>query len=179
MPTTQDQQAQLTPDAVLQDLMEGNKRFVAAAPRACDLPEALAAAKAGQHPKAFVLGCVDSRVMVERLFDQDMGDIFVGRVAGNVIDSAQLASMEFATQVAGAKLVLVLGHESCGAVAGACAGVDLGHLTDLLGHIRPAILAMIVFFVLGMVLLSRVDLEQAREERDAWAFDGDDVSVTT
>jgi len=100
------------------------------------------AATAGQFPKAYILSCVDSRVPVEQVFDQGIGDIFVGRVAGNVEGVDQLGSMEFASKVAGVKLVMVLGHEACGAVKGACDGVELGNLTELLDEIEPAVEAV-------------------------------------
>jgi carbonic anhydrase len=96
----------------------------------------------GQHPKAFILSCVDSRVPVEQVFDQGIGDLFVGRVAGNIESVEQLGSIEFATKVAGAKLVMVLGHEACGAVKGACDHVELGNLTALLDEIKPAVAAV-------------------------------------
>lgn len=96
----------------------------------------------GQYPKAFILSCVDSRGPVEQVFDQGIGDLFVGRVAGNVESVDQLGSIEFATKVAGAKLVMVLGHEACGAVKGACDHVELGNLTALLQEIKPAVAAV-------------------------------------
>jgi carbonic anhydrase len=99
----------------------------------------MAATATAQHPKAVILSCLDSRVPVELVFDQGIGDIFVGRVAGNIEDEDQLGSMEFATKLAGAKLVMVLGHLRCGAVNGAADGAKLGNLTALLAKIRPAV----------------------------------------
>ena len=104
-------------------------------------PNAVARIKAatkGQYPKAYILSCVDSRVPVELVLDQGIGDIFVGRVAGNVENEDQLGSMEFAAAVAGIKAIVVMGHEACGAVKGACDAVELGNLTMLLEKIAPA-----------------------------------------
>ena len=94
---------------------------------------------AGQFPKAVVLSCLDSRVPVEDVFDLGLGDIFVGRVAGNFVNVDFLGSMEFACKVAGAKLVLVLGHQHCGAVKGAIDNVKLGNITAMLEKIKPAV----------------------------------------
>lgn len=140
--TTQARQAVLTPDIVLTELIEGNGRFVAGEISDPKIKLRRAKVAHGQFPKAVVLSCLDSRVPVELIFDQGFGDLFVGRVAGNVSDRDQLGSMEFATKVAGARLVLVLGHTSCGAVQGACAGVEFGNLTQLLKKIQPAVKAV-------------------------------------
>ncbi len=137
-----EQQGKMTPDGVLTDLMAGNERFAKGQLTSQDVPARIKAGTAGQFPKAYILSCVDSRVPVEQVFDQGLGDIFVGRVAGNVESVPQLGSIEFATKVAGVKLVMVLGHEACGAVKGACAGVELGNLTGLLDEIEPAIEAV-------------------------------------
>lgn len=136
---TAEQQKALTPDAVLTDLMEGNKRYVKGNISEQNIKGRIAAATKGQFPQAVILSCLDSRVPVEAVFDQSIGDIFVGRVAGNVESVDQLGSMEFAAAVAGVKLVMVLGHEACGAVKGACDGVELGNLTKLLAKIKPAV----------------------------------------
>ena len=93
----------------------------------------------GQYPEAFMLSCIDSRVPVEAVFDKGIGDVFVGRVAGNIIDEDILGSMEYACKVAGSKLIVVLGHEGCGAVKAAIDGEELGNITALLAHIQPAI----------------------------------------
>lgn len=140
-PTAEEQKA-LTPDGVLKDLMAGNKRYVAEQITDGNIEKRIAQTSKGQHPKAYVLSCVDSRVPVELVFDQGIGDIFVGRVAGNVEGVPQLGSMEFATAAAGVKLVMVLGHEACGAVKGACDHVKLGNLTGLLAEITPAVEAV-------------------------------------
>lgn len=136
--TTRERQAELTPDAVLESLMAGNARFVEGKPSEPEITTRRAAVVQGQHPKAVILSCLDSRVPVELVFDMGIGDLFVGRVAGNVQDSDQLGSMEFATKLAGAKVVMVLGHSRCGAVVGAINKAELGHLTALLAKIRPA-----------------------------------------
>ncbi|GJM22259.1 MAG: hypothetical protein DHS20C15_21740 [Planctomycetota bacterium] len=130
--------ATLTPDAVLQLLRDGNERFVSGNPVARAHDADIAATSGGQFPLAIVLGCIDSRVPVELLLDVGVGDVFSARVAGNVVNNDMLGSVEFACKVAGAKLIVVLGHSRCGAVMGACDGVELGHLTSLLGRIRPA-----------------------------------------
>jgi len=137
--TTKEQQSGLTPDKVLADLMDGNARFVTGKMQDPEIKKRVANSANGQYPKAIVLSCVDARVPVEMVFDQGLGDLFVGRVAGNVEDQDQLGSMEFATKLAGAKLVFVLGHSACGAIKGACDGAELGNLTGLLAKIKPAV----------------------------------------
>lgn len=137
--TTKEEQSVLKPEDVLADLLEGNSRFVRGETSDPDIRNRIANSADGQYPKAVVLSCLDSRVPVELIFDQGIGDLFVGRVAGNVENEDQLGSMEFATKLAGAKLVLVLGHSSCGAVKGACDGAKLGNLTTLIDKIKPAV----------------------------------------
>lgn len=139
---TAESQTALTPQEAWQRLMDGNARFVAGAQTHSDLRAEVAATAGGQFPTAFVLSCVDSRVPVETVFDQGIGDVFVGRVAGNVIDDQMLGSIEFATAVAGTPLVVVMGHTACGAVKGACDGVDLGHVTALVKAIEPSVKAV-------------------------------------
>lgn len=139
LPVTQEQQQNFTPDTVLTALMDGNSRFVAGKSSEHDITVRIAETAAGQYPKAVILSCLDSRVPVEKVFDVSIGDIFVGRVAGNIENEDQLGSMEFATKLAGAKLVMVMGHNECGAVKGAIAGVKLGNLTSLLAKIQPAV----------------------------------------
>jgi carbonic anhydrase len=141
--TTKEQQSALTPDEVLAGLLEGNTRFVTGKIHNPEINNRIANSAAGQYPKAVVLACVDSRVPVEMVFDQGIGDIFVARVAGNVEDQDQLGSMEFAPQLTGAKLVFVLGHSACGAVKAPCEdAAPLGNLTALLGKIKPAVAAV-------------------------------------
>lgn len=138
---TFDQAAQqaLTPDQALQLLKDGNARYVAGESIERDLIEQQRATAGGQFPFAVVLSCLDSRSAPEVVFDQGVGDLFVGRVAGNVVDTNLLGSFEFATAAAGSKLIVVMGHTACGAVKGACDGVELGNLTALLDEIEPAI----------------------------------------
>jgi carbonic anhydrase len=138
-PVSADQQKALTPDQVLADLMTGNKRYVAGQLTDLNIKANIKASAAGQYPSAVILSCLDSRVPVENVFDQGIGDIFVGRIAGNIENEDLLGSFEFATKVAGAKLVMVLGHEACGAVKGACDHAELGNLTALLDKIKPAV----------------------------------------
>ncbi|MCB9538500.1 MAG: carbonic anhydrase [Myxococcales bacterium] len=135
-------QAALTPDAALQRLVDGNARFVAGETLRRDLSLQVQQTAAAQHPAAIVLSCVDSRIPTERVFDQGIGDIFNARVAGNFVNDDMLGSMEFATKVAGAKLVVVMGHTSCGAVKGACDAVDLGHVNSLVKAIQPSVQAV-------------------------------------
>ena len=129
----------LTPQAVVDRLQQGNARFVAGTPQNCDLLGQVRATASGQAPCAAVLGCMDSRVPPELVFDQGIGDLFSVRIAGNFVDTDVLGSLEYATAVAGARLVVVLGHSSCGAVKGAIDGVQLGSLTAMLTHLMPAV----------------------------------------
>lgn len=139
LPVTQDEQQALTPEAVLKSLMDGNSRFIAGDVADPNIKARVKASSTGQFPEAVILSCLDSRVPAEMVFDRGIGDVFVGRVAGNIENDDLLGSMEFATALAGAKLVFVLGHTGCGAVQGACAGAEMGHLTGLLEQIQPAI----------------------------------------
>ncbi len=134
-------QASLTPNEVTAILKEGNKRFVTDNSIHRHLPDEVKASSYTQHPIAIILGCIDSRVPVESIFDMGFGDVFVARVAGNVMNDDIIASMEFACQVAGAKVILVLGHTYCGSIKAACDNVEGGHLTHLLAKIKPAIAA--------------------------------------
>jgi carbonic anhydrase len=136
---TAESQAALTPEAVLTHLMEGNSRFVAGLSTNRDLLAQADATASGQYPAAIILSCVDSRVPVEMVFDQGIGDVFVARVAGNIASTEMLGSMEFATAAAGSKLIFVLGHSACGAIKGAIDEVELGNLTALLAHLEPVV----------------------------------------
>jgi len=136
---TADEQASLTPQIVLDGLKEGNQRFVSDDLTPRDYTDQAAKTASGQYPEAIILSCVDSRVPVETIFDKGVGDIFVGRVAGNFVNEDMLGSMEFATEVAGSKLVVVMGHESCGAVKSAIDDVKLGNITAMLEKIKPAV----------------------------------------
>lgn len=134
-----EEQAALTPLDVLYSLAAGNERFVMSDLTARDHSMQIRESAESQYPKAIVLSCVDSRVPVEDVFDKGIGDIFVARVAGNFINDDILGSMEFATKVAGAKLILVLGHENCGAIHAAIDGAELGQITKMLKNIEPAV----------------------------------------
>jgi len=136
---TKDQQDALTPDMVIQSLKEGNERFTRNDLTARDHSAQVRDAVKAQYPKAIILSCVDSRVPVEDVFDRGIGDVFVARVAGNFVNEDILGSMEFACKVAGSKLVLVMGHEHCGAVKAAVDDVKLGNITPMLTKIRPAV----------------------------------------
>lgn len=142
MPTTAEEQKALTPGMVLDQLKDGNARYVAGKLSDPNVRASIAAAASGQFPKAVVLSCLDSRIPVEVVFDQGIGDLFVGRVAGNVENDDLIGSFEFATKLAGAKLIVVLGHDECGAVKGACDHVKLGKLTGLLDKIKPSVEAV-------------------------------------
>jgi carbonic anhydrase len=136
---TKEQQEKLTAEEVLQEFKDGNSRFQTGTKTIRDHSEQVRKAAPGQYPKAVVLSCLDSRVPVEDVFDQGLGDIFVGRVAGNFVNEDLLGSMEFACKVAGAKLILVMGHKDCGAVKGAIDDVQLGNITAMLAKIKPAV----------------------------------------
>mgnify|MGYP000031962482 CR=1 FL=1 len=136
---TKEEQAALSPKEVLESLMAGNERFVRSDLTARDHSSQIRESVEAQYPKAIVLSCVDSRVPVEDVFDKGIGDIFVARVAGNFINQDILGSMEFATKVAGAKLILVMGHENCGAIHAAIDGAELGNITGMLKNIQPAV----------------------------------------
>ena len=134
-----EEQKKLSPDDVLKSLIDGNKRFVAGTLTLRDHSKQIRDAVNGQFPKAIILSCIDSRVPVEDVFDKGIGDLFVARVAGNIVNEDILGSMEFSCKLAGAKLVLVIGHEYCGAIKGAIDNVKLGNLSTLLNKIKPAI----------------------------------------
>lgn len=137
---TKDTQSATTPDQALARLKEGNARFLAGRSIHCDLRTQVKETAGGQAPFAAILGCMDSRVPPELVFDQRLGDIFAVRIAGNFVNKDILGSLEYATKVAGAKLIVVLGHTDCGAVKGAVDDVKLGNLTAALANIRPAVL---------------------------------------
>ena len=136
---TAEAQAEITPAEALEMLKEGNKRFVKGKMANRNLMKQVSQTASGQYPHAVVLGCIDSRVPPELVFDQGIGDIFAPRIAGNFVNKDILGSMEFATKVAGSKLIVVLGHSSCGAVKGACDNVELGNLTHTLENLMPAV----------------------------------------
>lgn len=136
---TLETQSSLTPYKALAFLKEGNKRFMNNLKINRNLLEQVNDTKNGQWPFAIILSCIDSRTSAELIFDQGLGDIFSVRIAGNILNDDIIGSMEFACKVAGSKLVMVLGHSKCGAIKGACAGVELGNLTGLLAKVKPAI----------------------------------------
>jgi len=136
---TEEKQRAMSLDDVVQDLMEGNNHFMNNNLIQRDHQAQLRQLTHGQYPKAVVLSCIDSRVPVEEVFDQGVGDLFVIRVAGNIENDHNLASLEYSCKVSGAKVIVVLGHENCGAIKSAVKGVDMGNITELLTHIQPAI----------------------------------------
>ena len=136
---TKETQNTMTPEKAVQFLKEGNERFQNNLKANRDLLEQVNDTRDGQFPFAVVLSCIDSRVSAELVFDQGLGDIFSVRIAGNFINDDILGSMEFGCKVAGSKLIVVLGHTSCGAVKGACDHVELGNLTSMLEKIQPAV----------------------------------------
>ena len=141
---TKEDQAAITPAGALTLLQSGNERFVANRQAQRDLLGQVQATSTGQYPFATILSCIDSRVSAELVFDQGVGDIFSVRVAGNIVNEDLLGSMEFACKLAGTKLLLVLGHTSCGAVKGACDDAQMGNLTTLLSKIKPAVQAVTI-----------------------------------
>ncbi|MBD0831457.1 carbonic anhydrase family protein [Aestuariibaculum sediminum] len=136
---TKETQATMTPEKSLQFLKEGNKRFQNNLKANRNLLEQVNDTSDGQFPFATILSCIDSRVSAELVFDQGLGDIFSVRIAGNFVNEDILGSMEFACKLAGTKLIVVLGHTSCGAVKGACDDAKLGNLTGMLAKIKPAV----------------------------------------
>ena len=139
---TKETQSNITPSMAINELKEGNSRFVESNMATRDLLDQMADTSSGQYPFATVLSCIDSRVSSELIFDQGIGDIFSIRIAGNFVNEDILGSMEFACKLAGTKLVLVLGHTACGAVKGACDHARLGNLTALINKIEPAVEAV-------------------------------------
>ncbi|WP_293931514.1 carbonic anhydrase family protein [Iodobacter sp.] len=132
-------QAGITPDAALEILKNGNIRFAAGKSIKRDYKKQVMQTGLGQYPFASVVSCIDSRSAPELVFNQGIGDLFVARVAGNVINEDILGSLEYAAKAAGSKVIVVLGHSQCGAIKGACDAVQLGNLTGLLDKIKPAV----------------------------------------
>jgi carbonic anhydrase len=132
-------QSQITPRKALELLKEGNHRFKNNLKASRNLLQQVNETSDGQWPFATILSCIDSRTSAELIFDQGLGDIFSVRIAGNIVNTDILGSMEFACKVAGSKLIVVLGHSKCGAVKGACDHVEMGNLTELLSKIQPAV----------------------------------------
>jgi carbonic anhydrase len=136
---TKEMQDALTPEKAIEILKQGNKRFINNLSLNRNLLQQVNETSDGQHPFAIILSCIDSRTSSELIFDQGLGDIFSARIAGNVLNEDILGSMEFACKVAGAKVIMVLGHTKCGAVKGACDGVRMGNLTALLEKLDQAL----------------------------------------
>jgi carbonic anhydrase len=136
---TKEMQSAITPTMALNLLKDGNKRFVNNLKINRNLLQQANDTSDGQHPFAVILSCIDSRTSAELIFDQGLGDIFSARIAGNIVNEDILGSMEFGCKVAGAKIIVVLGHTKCGAVKGACDNVALGNLTGLIEKIKPAV----------------------------------------
>ena len=141
MASASEEAGSITPELALQQLMEGNLRYAEGnASHPHQSPERRAELISGQQPFAVILGCSDSRIPPELIFDQGLGDVFVIRTAGEVVDNASLASIEYAVDHLGVPLVMVLGHDSCGAVTAAVQGGEAeGHLGSLMDFIRPAV----------------------------------------
>ena len=136
---TKEMQNAISPTMALGLLKEGNKRFVNNLKINRNLLQQANETSNGQHPFAVILSCIDSRTSAELIFDQGLGDVFSVRVAGNIVNEDILGSMEFGCKVAGAKIIVVLGHTKCGAIKGACDNVELGNLTSLISKIKPAV----------------------------------------
>jgi carbonic anhydrase len=136
---TPDRQKATAPDDALARLKAGNERFTAGKSVNCDLIAQVKQTASNQSPYAAIVGCIDSRVPPELVFDQRIGDVFVARVAGNIANTDILGSLEYSTKVAGAKAIVVLGHNSCGAIKAAVDNVKLGNITALLKHFQPAL----------------------------------------
>lgn len=139
---TKETQTAITPDTSLQILKEGNERFQKDLKVNRSLIAQVSDTSTGQYPFATILSCIDSRVSSELIFDQGIGDVFSVRIAGNFVNEDILGSMEFACKLAGTKVIVVLGHTSCGAVKGACDDAKLGNLTSMLAKIKPAVNAV-------------------------------------
>jgi len=138
---TKELQASITPFMALDLLKEGNKRFLNNLKVNRNLLQQVNETTEGQHPFAIILSCIDSRTSVELIFDQGLGDVLSVRIAGNIINEDILGSMEFGCKILGAKIIVVLGHSTCGAIKGACDHLEMGNLTALLSKILPAVYA--------------------------------------
>ena len=139
---TQEAQAAITPAKALEMLKQGNERFVSGKAIERDYLAQVKQTSKGQFPFAAIVSCLDSRFPPAIVFDRGIGDLFVARVAGNFVNDDILGSLEFATKLAGTKLIVVMGHTECGAIKGACDGAQLGLLTTTLANINPAVKAV-------------------------------------
>ncbi len=135
---SKESQQNISPEKALQILKDGNYRFINNLKANRNLLKQVNETSSGQFPFATILSCIDSRTSAELIFDQGLGDIFSIRIAGNILNEDILGSMEFATKVVGAKIIMVLGHTKCGAIIGACDHVEMGNITTLLKKIKPA-----------------------------------------
>ena len=135
-------QAGVSPEMAVQMLKEGNSRFTGKSPMNREFDQQVTMTSNGQYPFASVVSCIDSRIPTEIVFDQGIGDIFNARIAGNFINDDIIGSLEFACKLAGSKLIVIMGHTSCGAVKGACDDAKLGKLTAMLDKIKPAVNAV-------------------------------------
>ena len=138
---TKAERDKLTPAQVIEAMKQGNERFRTGKMAQRDYRDQQRTSAAGQYPAAVVLGCIDSRAPAELIFDTGIGDTFTARIAGNVVNDDLIGSLEFGCAVAGAKVLLLFGHTSCGAVKGAIDDVEMGNLTGLLARVKPAITA--------------------------------------
>ena len=138
---TKEQRDRMTPGQVLDELKKGNQRFQSGKMVQWDYRDQQRTSAAGQFPAAVILGCIDSRAPAELIFNVGIGATFNARIAGNVVNDDLLGSLEFSCAVAGAKVILVLGHTACGAIKGAIDDVEMGNLTGLLARVKPAITA--------------------------------------
>lgn len=136
---SKEEQANITPDQAIELLIQGNQRFMQNLRFHRNLLQQVNETAEDQYPFASILSCIDSRTTAELIFDQGLGDIFSIRIAGNIVNDDIIGSLEFACKIAGSKLIVVLGHTNCGAIKGACDNAQLGHLTQLLDKIKPAV----------------------------------------
>jgi carbonic anhydrase len=136
---SRNEQLTITPDQAIDLLQKGNQRFIQNLRFNRNLLQQVNETADGQFPFASILSCIDSRTPAELIFDQGLGDIFSIRIAGNIVNDDIIGSLEFSCKIAGSKLIVVLGHTNCGAIKGACDEAKLGHLTQLLNKITPAI----------------------------------------
>lgn len=139
---TQDERAKLSPQDIIQLAKDGNKRFLSGDAQMRDFLHDQTKTAGGQYPFGVVLSCIDSRVPASIVFDSGIGDVFNARVAGNFVNTDIAGSLEYSCKVAGAKVILVMGHTRCGAISSACDGVELGNITSMLANIKPAVEAV-------------------------------------
>jgi carbonic anhydrase len=139
---TKEQRDKLSPQDVIKRIKAGNQRFLSGSPQKRDFLQDQAKSAGGQYPEGVVLSCIDSRVPASIVFDTGIGDVFNARVAGNFVNTDIAGSLEYSCKVAGAKVILVMGHSHCGAIKSACDGAELGNITSMLANIKPAVEAV-------------------------------------